>query len=54
MVFDSDEGQIRGDQIIPICIKEKIDTKRNPNALSHTGASLWRIEVPEECVASRV
>ncbi|KAK8001158.1 hypothetical protein PG991_013380 [Apiospora marii] len=54
MVFDSDEGQIRGDQIIPICTREKIDTQRGPNALSHSGASLWRIEVPEECVASRV
>ncbi|KAK8046124.1 Protein kinase-like (PK-like) [Apiospora saccharicola] len=54
MIFDSDEGQYRGNQIIPICFREKIDTQRGRNVLSHSGAILWKIAVPEECVAPRV
>lgn len=54
MTFAFDEGQIRGNQIVPICSREEITTQRGGNVLSHSGATLWKIEVPEEYVAPRI
>ncbi|KAK6836324.1 Protein kinase domain-containing protein [Apiospora arundinis] len=54
MTFGQDEGQIRGNPIIPICFKTAIDTQRGCNVICHSGATLWRIEVPEEYVAPSI
>lgn len=54
MTFDFDEGQIRGHQIVPICSREEITNQQSGNVLSHSGATLWKIEIPEEYVAPRI